>query len=64
MNKSSHGNTNTNLMKERKPKQKTDDEKDYSKEKISNNNSDFYNVIFLLLLYTIQGIIFLIYQLF
>ncbi|SCM08150.1 acetyl-CoA transporter, putative [Plasmodium chabaudi adami] len=56
MNKSSHGNTNTNLMKERKPKQKTDDEKDYSKEKISNNNSDFYNVIFLLLLYTIQGV--------
>ncbi|CAD2099271.1 acetyl-CoA transporter, putative [Plasmodium vinckei petteri] len=55
MNKSSHGNTNTNLMKERKPKQKTDDEKDYSKEKIS-NNTDFYNVIFLLLLYTIQGV--------
>ncbi|KEG01341.1 MFS transporter, PAT family, solute carrier family 33 (acetyl-CoA transporter), member 1 [Plasmodium vinckei vinckei] len=55
MNKSSHGNTNTNLMKERKPKQKTDDEKDYSKEKIS-NHTDFYNVIFLLLLYTIQGV--------
>ncbi|CDU16798.1 acetyl-CoA transporter, putative [Plasmodium yoelii] len=56
MTKSSHGNTNTNLMKERRPKQKTDDEKDYSKEKISKNNTDFYNVIFLLLLYTIQGV--------
>ncbi|GAW80061.1 acetyl-CoA transporter [Plasmodium gonderi] len=58
MSKFVYDKTDTNVSKEKKQKHDTIKDGDYCKEeeKVSPKGNDFYNVIFLLLLYTIQGV--------